>query len=120
MIIKDFDKRIKSLREEKGISQAELAKRLYITRGAVNAWETGKAIPSIDKLMDLARFFRVSTDFLLGIEQKETIDITSLREHEKGIIQRLLYYMDYLRNEDISDFVNKNKNKKKGSSKKNN
>ena len=99
MTIIDFDKRIKKLREQKGLSQKELADRLYVTRAAVNAWEMGNAMPSIDKLIDLSRFFHVSTDYLLGIDHKISIDITNLDDPGKELIQRMLYYMDVLKPE---------------------
>ena len=61
--------RIKALREARGWTQAELARRLNITRNGVNSWEQGLSMPSPACLVDLAKLFSVSTDYLLGVER---------------------------------------------------
>ena len=58
--------RIKALREARGWTQAELARRMSITRNGVNSWEQGLSMPSPTCLVDLAKVFSVSTDYLLG------------------------------------------------------
>ena len=65
-----FAKRLKELREEKGLSQHELAKKLgdEISNSAVSLWELGKRIPKLDALIILAKFFKVSIDYLAGLE----------------------------------------------------
>ncbi|MBD5805777.1 XRE family transcriptional regulator [Limosilactobacillus walteri] len=63
-----FPQQLLKLRTEKQLSQTELARRLYVSRQAVSKWENGDADPSIDKLILLARIFKVSLDYLiLGI-----------------------------------------------------
>ncbi len=59
---------IKQLREARGWTQAELARRLNISRNGVNTWEQGLSMPSPHFLVELAKIFSVSTDFLLGVE----------------------------------------------------
>ncbi|MCR5542745.1 MAG: helix-turn-helix domain-containing protein [Eubacterium sp.] len=114
MTVIGFDKRIKDLRESRKISQQELADRLFVTRSAVNAWEMGNSMPSIDNLIVLARFFHVSTDYLLGLQNEETIDVTQLGTNEKELIQRMLYYMDYLKPEKLyGEAGNKKEHKQK-------
>lgn len=56
--------RIAALREQRHLTQAELAKRLGVTRSSVNAWELGISVPSTQYLVELAVLFGVSTDFL--------------------------------------------------------
>ena len=58
---------IKQLREARGWTQAELARRLNISRNGVNTWEQGLSMPSPHFLVELAKIFSVSTDFLLGV-----------------------------------------------------
>ena len=60
--------KIKSLRQQDSLTQAELAKRLGITRSSVNAWEMGISAPSTQYLVELANIFKVSVDYLLGID----------------------------------------------------
>ena len=65
--------RIKALREARGWTQAELARRMNITRNGVNSWEQGLSMPSPACLVDLSKVFSVSTDYLLGVERLETV-----------------------------------------------
>lgn len=71
--------KIKALREARGWSQAELSRRLGITRNGVNSWEQGLSMPSPACLVDLAKVFGVSTDYLLGLERLTTVDVTAWR-----------------------------------------
>ena len=57
--------RIALLRIEKGISHAELARRLCISASAVGMYEQGRRMPSLDLVVRLAREFGVTTDYLL-------------------------------------------------------
>ena len=58
--------RIKELREEKNISQLELAKKLNLTQQSISLYEKGDREPSIEVLKSIANFFNVSLDYLLG------------------------------------------------------
>lgn len=58
--------KIKELREAKKISQKELAAFLHVTPQAVSKWENNKSYPDLDTLVQLSRYFRISTDKLLG------------------------------------------------------
>lgn len=60
-----FPYQLLKLRTEKQLSQAELATRLFVSRQAVSKWENGDAEPSIDKLILLAKVFKVSLDRLI-------------------------------------------------------
>ena len=59
-------KKIRELRNEKGISQSSLANHLGLTQQAIAKWEKGIAEPDSVTLNKLASFFNVSVDFLLG------------------------------------------------------
>ena len=74
--------RIKALREARGWTQAELARRMNITRNGVNSWEQGLSMPSPACLVDLSKVFSVSTDYLLGVERLETVNVTGLDEKD--------------------------------------
>lgn len=60
-----FGTRLKELREERGVSQRELAKTIGISKGAVYYYESGRT-PDIVTLEKIADYFSVSTDYLLG------------------------------------------------------
>lgn len=63
-----FYKQLKEMREEKGFSQRKLASELEVTQACIAKWETGNREPSLDDLIKIARYFGVTTDFLLGLE----------------------------------------------------
>ena len=55
-----------SLRNKKGLSQEELAQRVFVTRQAVSRWETGETVPNTETLKLLSRLYDVSINTLLG------------------------------------------------------
>ena len=64
----DFGEKLKALRIERGLTQEQLAARLYVSRTAVSKWETGGGSPNLDSLQALARLFDVSVDDLLSTD----------------------------------------------------
>lgn len=61
---------IRALRVEKGLSQEELAERVFVTRQAVSRWETGETVPNTEALKLLSEQFGVSINALLGTPQR--------------------------------------------------
>ena len=86
--------RIKSLRIKSGISQAELARKLNVTRSSINAWESGLSTPTTQYIVKFAKIFHVSSDYILGIENKMSINLDNFDEHEINIIYVLVEYFD--------------------------
>lgn len=84
--------RIKHLREKNNFTQSSLAKKLNVTRSSVNAWEMGISVPSTALIVDLAKLFHVSTDYLLGLDENVTLDISSLNDKETMILYELVEY----------------------------
>lgn len=87
--------KIKKLREARGWSQAEFARRLSVTRNGVNSWEQRLSMPSPACLVDLAKVFSVSTDYLLGIENLDSVNVTGLGAKEVALLTEMA---DMLRN----------------------
>ena len=85
--------RIKTLREQAGMSQEKLAKRLGITRSSVNAWEMGISAPSTQYIAELAGLFRVSADYLLGLNETATVSIAGLTEADVGLVCHLISHL---------------------------
>ena len=67
---------LKKLREEKGLTQSELAEELSVTPQSVSRWEKGLAYPDIEKLPQLSKLFEVSIDELLGNEKTRINSLT--------------------------------------------
>ena len=68
-----FQDRLKELRLSYGFNQVDLASKLGITKQCVSNWENGNVMPSIEMLINLARFFNVSSDYLLDLTPKQTV-----------------------------------------------
>lgn len=66
-----FADKLITLRKKAGWSQEELAEKLGVTRQSVSKWEGAQSVPDIDKILQLARLFGVTTDYLLKEEQGE-------------------------------------------------
>ena len=78
--------KIKMLREKQNMTQSELARRLGVTRSGVNAWEMGLSVPSTQYIVELAKQFNVSTDYLLGMENTSTISIVGLSQKQVAVL----------------------------------
>ena len=77
---------IKKYRKEMNLTQADLAEAFSVTEGAVSKWESGNTVPDISILMDLADFFDISVDTLLGYSiSSKSID---------GITDRMKKFLD--------------------------
>ncbi len=83
----DFGNNLKTLRLQNGLTQAQVAQKLGVTKSVISAYETGLRLPSYDILINISKLFRVSTDYLLGLENIRELDLSGLTEEE---IQALL------------------------------
>lgn len=86
--------RIKELRERSGYTQATLAKRLSLTRASINAWESGVSAPSTQYLIELAKLFKVPTDYILDLTSLDTLDISKLKIDQKNMVYNMVNYLE--------------------------
>ena len=89
----DFGNILKTLRLREKMTQAQLANKLGLTKSVISAYETGLRLPSYDILIHIARIYNVSTDYLLGIEQKQEIDLSGLSQEETNALLNLINAM---------------------------
>lgn len=82
--------RLKTLREQKKLTQVQLADRIGVAPNSISAYEAGIRCPSFENLVKLARIFHVSTDFLLGLEKRHVLDISALGDEEAGFVLELV------------------------------
>lgn len=71
-----FNERIKELRKSLGINQVEFGRRLHVTKQCISNWENGNIQPSVDMLIKICTTFSVSADYLLGLTNNCTLDVT--------------------------------------------
>ena len=85
----DFGQRLKELRVQAGMTQLQLAQRMGVTKSVVSFYELQERTPSPDILVKLSGIFKVSTDYLLGLDPRETIDISGLSREDIAILRAL-------------------------------
>lgn len=89
----DFGNTLKSLRIKNNLTQAQLAQKLGITKSVISAYENGIRMPSYDILISIAKVFKVTTDYLLGMENRQEIDLSGLTQGEISALLNLIKAM---------------------------
>ena len=82
--------RIRELRHSLGINQVEFGKRLNVTKQCISNWENNNIMPSIDMLIRISKTFSVSADYLLGLENQQTLDVSGLSAEQILHLQALI------------------------------
>ena len=82
--------RLKEIRQEKNLSQTDIAKALGVTRQAISLYEKGDREPKLETWQKLADFFNVPVDYLLGISKdRSTLTIDDLNAEEQDAYERI-------------------------------
>ena len=119
MANKFFSTRVKELREKSGLSMDQLAKQLGVTKSRVNMWENNGTVPRMNVLVELAKFFNVTTDYLLGNDDTSNLSLNNTRlstlqrnlgklseadlEKAEGMLKAV--FMDIFNDEDDDDDI---------------
>lgn len=82
--------RIRELRQARGMSQVELARKLGVTKQSVSNWENDNIQPSVEMLVRLAQCLCVTTDSLLDMDDRTFLEVTGLSETEIAHIQQII------------------------------
>ena len=82
--------KIRRLRTAHGITQVELAHRLGVSKQSVSNWESNNIQPSIELLEKIADLFGVTTDYLLGREDLQVLDVSGLTAQQVAHLQKLV------------------------------
>ena len=82
--------KIRRLRTAHGITQVELAHRLGVSKQSVSNWESNNIQPSIELLEKIADLFGVTTDYLLGREDLQVLDVSGLTTQQVAHLQMLV------------------------------
>ena len=83
----DFPEKLLTLRKASGLTQEQLAEKLEVSRQSVSKWESGQAVPELDKIVALSAVFDVTTDYLL---KSSEIDDLSMKTEMLEKQQRLM------------------------------
>lgn len=85
-----LNEKIKKLRSSYNMSQVDLAKQLGVSKQCVSNWENDNVQPSVEMLVKIAKFFNVSADYLLDMEEKTLLDVQGLSETEIAHLKLLI------------------------------
>ena len=100
MNICDFGTILKHLRKGRNLTQQSLGNDLGLSKAVVSKYENGLGYPTFDVLVKIASYFGVTTDYLLGVSNGKTVDVSNLTDSQIDAVHRL-----------ISEFNKSNKNK---------
>ena len=93
-----FPSRLRDLRDEKKVSQAVLAETLKVSKSTVGLWEAGETLPDAKALHDMAIYFGVSADYMLGLSKIPNTDINIRAVCEfLGFSEQSLHYLLFLK-----------------------
>ena len=90
MNVCDFGAVLKQLRKSHNLTQEELGLRIGLSKAVVSKYENGIGYPTFDMLIQIADYFSVTTDYLLGVAKHKTIDVSSLNETQIETVQRIV------------------------------
>lgn len=77
-----LNENIKKLRVARGVNQVEFGRALGVSKQCVSNWENDNVMPSIEMLVKIADFFNVTTDYVLGRNEKTYIDVSGLTDEQ--------------------------------------
>ena len=92
----EFNEKLQELRKSKGLTQEELAEKLFISRTAISKWESGRGYPSLDSLKEIARFFSVTIDDLICSDEMISVAENEKREFADKYVSLICSVMDIL------------------------
>jgi transcriptional regulator with XRE-family HTH domain len=89
-MIFDFGYRLRELRENKNMTQTQVATRLNLSKTTISGYENNIKTPSLDVLIRLSILYGVSADYILGLENRKMLLIDGLSPSQEGIMKILL------------------------------
>lgn len=86
----DFGKRLRELRIAKNLTQKQLASQIGVKNSIISFYEMGDRLPSPEIIIKLAAVFRVSTDFLMGVDSGKCVTVDGLSDEDIVLITKLI------------------------------
>ena len=85
----NFSEKLLTLRKAKGMTQEQLAEKLDVSRQSISKWESGQAVPELEKIVALSAIFDVTTDYLLKSSEIDDLSVkTEMLEKQQ---QQMLF-----------------------------
>ena len=85
-----FGEQLKQLRQSNRLTQVDLAKEFDVSKQTISNWENEYLLPSVKTLLKIASYFSVSTDFLLGIDERKCIDVSNLTDTQIAYVRQMI------------------------------
>lgn len=77
-----LNENIKKLRTARGLNQVDFAKKMGVSKQCVSNWENDNVMPSVEMLVKIADFFKVTTDYILGRNELVYLDVSGLSDEQ--------------------------------------
>lgn len=87
------------MRIQNGYTLESLGKSLGVTKSAVQYWESGLNVPTLDKIAALAQLFQTSIDYIAGIVDDDVIKVSHLTCKQKELIRGMVKYLEQVKEE---------------------
>lgn len=86
----DFGETLKKLRKQNNLTQNELGSKIGLSKAVISKYENGMGYPSYDVLIRIAQYFKVTTDYLLGVSRSRVLDVSHLSESQIESLRHLI------------------------------
>lgn len=86
----DCSEKLKTLREARGLTQLQVAKRIGVSKAMISAYETASKAPSIEVLIRISRLFGVSVDYLACVDAVKVINVSGLDDDSIALVAALV------------------------------
>lgn len=91
---------LKKIREKRKITQIKLSTEIEVSQEAISAYESGKALPSVETLIKLAKYLNTSTDYLLGLTDND-VKICDIKQNDYDELLSIYNELDKKAKQDI-------------------
>lgn len=85
-----LSKRIRELRLSLGLNQVQFGQVLNVTKQTISNWENDNIQPPVEMLIKIVNTYSVSADYLLGINERQTVDVSGLSQKQIAHIQMII------------------------------
>lgn len=102
----NLGRKLKELREEKGIEAQVIAKQINVAKSTYSGYESGRAFPNYNTLSELADIFNVTTDYLLGKSNAKSLNYTQFTMNSlENKLNDLIHRLDHSDTEKVIAFI---------------